>query len=79
MIQIRKQEIDVFVKQMNRIFNDTGRNHIDTLNQVADYLLSFRETGLKWFEIGNSHSTSYEICSLSRSIKMYAYNIDTSV
>lgn len=45
MIQIRKQVIDVFVKQMNRIFNDTGRNHIGTLNQVADYLLSFRENG----------------------------------
>lgn len=78
MIQLRKQEIDVFVKQMNRLFNDVGIKQIETLNHVADHLLSFRDTGLKWFEIENSQSMSNEIISLSNSLRMYAYKIENA-
>lgn len=49
LMQFRKQEIETFVKQMNRI--DDNPLDVTTLKEVAFYLKSFQETGSKWFNV----------------------------
>lgn len=77
LMQLRKQELDVFIKQTNRIFAHTpDDNYIITLKQVADYLQSFSDTGLNWFEIDDGEKTKYEIKSLWNKLNKYVYNIE---
>ena len=77
LMQLRKQELDVFIKQTNRIFDHTpDDNHIVTLKQVADYLLSFSDTGLNWFEIDDGGKTKYEIKSLWNTLNRYVFNLE---
>lgn len=76
LLQFRKQELDVFIKQMNRIFdNSPGPIKIESLQQVADYLKSFSETGLKWFNLENYEITKNEINSLWVKLNRYILNI----
>lgn len=77
LMQLRKQELDLFIKQTNRIFDHTpDDNHIVTLKQVADYLLSFSDTGLNWFEINDGGKTKYEIKSLWNTLNRYVFNLE---
>lgn len=55
LMQFRKQEIEVFVKQMNRI--DNSPLDIVTLKEIANYL-KFNNTGAKWFNVEKSGITS---------------------
>lgn len=76
LLQLRKQELDVFIKQMNKIFdNSSGSIRIESLQQVADYLKSFSETGLKWFNLENYEITKNEINSMWVKLNKYIYNI----
>ena len=76
LLQFRKQELDVFIKQMNRILdNSSGPIKIESLQQVADYLKSFSETGLKWFNLENYEITKNEINSLWVKLNRYILNI----
>lgn len=76
LLQLRKQELDVFIKQMNKIFdNSSGSIRIELLQQVADYLKSFSETGLKWFNLENHEITKNEINSMWVKLNKYIYNI----
>lgn len=56
LMQFRKQEIETFVKQMNRI--DNSPLDIVTLKEIANYLKSFNNTGAKWFNVEKSGITS---------------------
>ena len=79
LMQLRKQEIDTFVNQMNRIYNyNTKEEGITSMNQVSDYLLSFCDTGFNWFNIEDHDRTKYEIKSLSVNIKKYADNLENN-
>lgn len=52
LMQFRKQEIDVFIKQTNRIYDEGPlEDWIASAKQVADYLQAFENTGFKWFDI----------------------------
>ena len=76
LLQLRKQELDVFLKQMNRIFdNSPDSKVIESLQQVADYLQSFSETGLKWFNLQKYEKTRNEINSLWVKLNKYIINI----
>ena len=76
LLQLRKQELDVFIKQMNRIFDNSSDSiRIESLQQVADYLQSFGETGLKWFNLENYEITKNEINSMWVKLNKYIYNI----
>ena len=77
LMQLRKQELDVFIKQTNRIFDhNPDENQIVVLKQVADYLLSFSDTGLNWFEIDDGGKTKYEIKSLWNTLNRYVFNLE---
>lgn len=77
LMQLRKQELDVFIKQTNRIFDYTpDENQIVALKQVADYLQSFSDTGLNWFEIDDGGKTKYEIKSLWNTLNRYVFNLE---
>lgn len=56
LMQFRKQEIETFVKQINRI--DNSPLDIVTLKEVANYLKSFNDTGVKWFDIKKPEFTN---------------------
>lgn len=76
LLQLRKQELDVFIKQMNRIFDNSSDSiSVEALQQVADYLHSFGETGLKWFNLENYEITKNEINSMWVKLNRYIYNI----
>ena len=76
LLQLRKQELDVFIKQMNRIFDNSSDSiSIESLQQVSDYLKSFGETGLKWFKLENYEITKNEINSMWVKLNRYIYNI----
>ena len=77
LMQLRKQELDVFIKQTNRIIDHTpDENQIVALKQVADYLQSFSDTGLNWFEIDDGGKTKYEIKSLWNTLNRYVFNLE---
>jgi large-conductance mechanosensitive channel len=79
LLQLRKQELDVFIKQMNRIFDNSSDSiSIESLQQVADYLKSFGETGLKWFNLENYEITKNEINSMWVKLNRYIYNIQNN-
>lgn len=56
LMQFRKQEIETFVKQMNRI--DDISFDVTTLKEVAFYLKSFQNTGSKWFNVEKIGATN---------------------
>ena len=79
LLQLRKQELDVFIRQMNRIFDNSSDSiSIESLQQVADYLKSFGETGLKWFNLENYEITKNEINSMWVKLNRYIYNIQNN-
>ena len=50
LMQFRKQEIETFVEQTNRIFDYSSlNNRVNSVGGVLGYLDSFCETELKWF------------------------------
>ena len=50
LMQFRKQEIETFVEQTNRIFDYSSfDNRVNSIGGVLNYLDSFCETELKWF------------------------------
>lgn len=77
MMQLRKQEIDTFVKQMNRIFDFSSKeNRIQSLQQVVDYLTSFSETGFKWFNIDNNDHTKHRIGYLTVCLRTVLFDLE---
>jgi hypothetical protein len=77
MMQLRKQEIDTFVKQMNRIFDYSSiENRKQSLQQVIDYLSSFCETGFKWFNINNNNHTKHRIEYLTVSLRTVLFDLE---
>ena len=77
MMQLRKQEIDTFVKQMNRIFDYSSiENRKQSLQQVIDYLSSFCETGFKWFNIDNNNHTKLRIEYLTVSLRTVLFDLE---
>ena len=77
MMQLRKQEIDTFVKQMNRIFDYSSiENRKQSLQQVIDYLSSFCETGFKWFNIDNNNHTKHRIEYLTVSLRTILFDLE---
>lgn len=77
MMQLRKQEIDTFVKQMNRIFDYSSiENRKQSLQQVIDYLTSFCETGFKWFNIEDRSHTKHRIDYLIVSLRTVLFNLE---
>ena len=77
MMQLRKQEIDTFVKQMNRIFDYSSKeNRIQSLQQVIDYLTSFCETGFKWFNIEDKNHTKRRIGYLTVSLRKVLFELE---
>jgi len=76
LLQLRKQELDMFIKQVNKMFDYNSKSdHINSLQQVADYLRSFSETGLKWFDINDNGKTKNEINILWVKLNKYIYNL----
>lgn len=79
LMQLRKQELDIFVKQTNRIYDgNTIEERVETLRQVSDYLSSFCETGLKWFNIDNN-KTKRNIDFLVVSLRTIQYDMDANI
>lgn len=77
MMQLRKQEIDTFVKQMNKIFDYSSKeNRIQSLQQVIDYLTSFSETGFKWFSIEDNNHTNRRIGYLTVALRTFLFNLE---
>ena len=77
LMQLRKQEIDTFVKQMNRIFDYSSiENRKQSLQQVIDYLTSFCETGFKWFNIEDRSHTKHRIDYLIVSLRTVLFNLE---
>lgn len=77
MMQLRKQEIDTFVKQMNRIYDYSSKeNRIQSLQQVIDYLTSFCETGFKWFNIEDNNHTKRRIGYLAVSLRTVLFDLE---
>lgn len=77
MMQLRKQEIDTFVKQMNRIYDYSSKeNRIQSLQQVTDYLTSFCETGFKWFNIEDNGHTKRRIGYLTVSLRTVLFDLE---
>ena len=79
LMQLRKQELDIFVKQMNR-FDDytSNENAIESLRQLTYYLQAFLKTGLRWFEIDNESRIATEIRILWKDLQKYIYNIENN-
>lgn len=79
LMQLRKQELDIFVKQTNRIYDgNTIEERVETLRQVSDYLSSFCETGFKWFNIDNN-KTKRNIDFLVVSLRTIQYDMDANI
>lgn len=77
MMQLRKQEIDTFVKQMNRIFDYSSvENRIQSLQQVIDYLTSFCETGFRWFNIQDNGHTKRRIQYLTVCLRTVLFDLE---
>lgn len=77
LMQLRKQEIDTFVKQTNRILEGkTKEEKIESLQQVADYLTSFNETGFKWFNIEDNDNTKFKISHLAVCLRTLQYDLE---
>jgi ABC-type uncharacterized transport system fused permease/ATPase subunit len=77
MMQLRKQEIDTFVMQMNKIFDYSSiANRIQSLQQVIDFLTSFLETGFKWFNIEDNNHTKYRIEYLTVSLRTVLFDLE---
>ena len=78
-MQLRKQELDIFVKQMNR-FDDytSNENGIESIRQLTYYLQAFLKTGLRWFEIDNESRIATEIRILWKDLQKYIYNIENN-
>ena len=79
LMQLRKQELDIFVKQMNR-FDDytSNENGIESLRQLTYYLQAFLKTGLRWFEIDKESRIATEIRILWKDLQKYIYNIENN-
>ena len=76
LMQLRKQEIDKFVQQMNRIYDGhTTKERIEALQQVIDYLTSFSEVGYKWFNINDLEHTKHKIGSLTCDLRSLLYDV----
>ena len=77
LMQLRKQEIDTFVKQTDRILEGkTKEEKIESLQQVADYLTSFNETGFKWFNIEDNDNTKFKISHLAVCLRTLQYDLE---
>ena len=77
MMQLRKQEIDTFVNQTNRIYEYSSKEkRIEALQQVTDYLTSFAETGFKWFNIEDKNHTERRIGYLTVGLRTILFNLE---
>ena len=77
LMQLRKQEIDTFVNQTNRIYDYSSKEkRIQALQQVTDYLTSFTETGFKWFNIEDKNHTERRIGYLTVSLRTILFNLE---
>ena len=80
LMQLRKQELDIFVKQTNRIYDGhTIEERVETLRQVSDYLSSFGKTGFKWFSIEDKNQTKRKLDFLVVSLRTLQYNMEADV
>lgn len=76
LMQLRKQELDMFTKQMNRISGSSpDDNYVNSLKQVADYVKSFSETSLKWF-VDNDNPIKFQVNSLWISLCRYIDDVE---
>jgi len=76
-MQLRKQEIDTFIQQMNRLNNYSSREeHIESVQQIWYYLQDFEKTGLKYFKFEEGVFANQLVRRLSISILQYKSDLD---
>lgn len=77
LMQLRKQEIDTFIQQMNRLNNYSSRKeHIESVQQIWYYLQDFEKTGLKYFKFDEGVFADHLIRRLSISILQYKSDLE---
>ena len=77
LMQLRKQEIDTFIQQMNRLNNYSSREeHIESVQQIWYYLQDFEKTGLKYFKFEEGVFADQLVRRLSISILQYKSDLD---
>ena len=77
LMQLRKQEIDTFIQQMNRLNNYSSRKeHIESVQQIWYYLQDFEKTGLKYFKFDEGVLADHLIRRLSISILKYKSDLE---
>ena len=80
LMQLKKQELDSFVKQTNRIYDgNTKEERIEAFRQVSDYLSSFCKTGFKWFNIDDKNQTKRKLDFLVVSLRTLQYDMEADV
>lgn len=77
-MQLRKQELETFVKQMNKMQEDysSRKDQIKSLNQIICYLQTFEKTGFKYFELKDSGRVVVILHRLSLGIQQYVTNLE---
>ena len=76
-MQLRKQEIDTFIQQMNRLNNYSSRKeHIESVQQIWYYLKKKKKTGLKYFKFDEGVFADHLIRRLSISILQYKSDLE---
>ena len=70
-MQLKKQELDTFIRQMIKIDDyNTREEGIMAIRPVTYYLQAFEKTGLKYFDLKENHE---HVAQLLRSFRLNQY------